>query len=324
MEIKNINLNKLRDRSVGFIWAFYRSVTLFSISMILLFPVLYMISMAFRPALEVSDPMVIWLPKTFTLLNITEALSVMDYLNATLTTFRFTLLSSFLTICSCSIAGYGFARFKFRFRKQLFMIVLLSLIVPPQNILISTFLQFRNFDLFGLGSLIGLFTGKPMTVNLIGSELSLYLPAFFASGIRSGLYILIFNKFYSNLPKELEEAAYIDGCSVYSTFLRVMLPNASSALLTVFLFSIVWYWNDYFFVSVYMQNSTTLSIQLTRLKALLNEALNPLGTGTFVNPSEITVRLLAGCLLVILPLIVLYIFLQKYFTDSIERTGIVG
>ncbi len=318
------NQKKVQEKITSGIWSVYRFVTLFSISMILLFPVLYMVSMAFRPAIQVSDPMVIWVPKSFTLKNIIDTFGVMNYVSAAWNTLRFTLVSSVLTIFSCSIAGYGFARFKFRFRQPLFMLVLLVLIVPPQNILISMFLQFKNFDLFGIGSLIGLFTGKAVTVNLIGKEMSLYLPALLGSGIRSGLYILIFNKFFTNLPKELEDAAYIDGCGVYKTYFKVMLPNAAAALLTVFLFSVVWYWNDYFYTSVYMQNSTTLSIQLTRLRALLTQALNPLGTGIFVDPSEITVRLQAGCLLMISPLIVLYAFLQKYFTDGIERTGIVG
>jgi len=321
--LPEVDKNKLM-RIVRGLWSGYRLITLFSISMILLFPIIYIVSMSLRPAGQVSDPMVIWIPRSFTLKNIVDTIGVMNYLPAVLNTLRISLLSSVLTIFSCSIAGYGFARFKFRLRQPLFMLVLLMLIVPPQNILISAFLYYKNFDFFGLGSLVGLFTGKALTINLIGNEFSMYLPALFGNGIRAGLYILIFNKFFSNLPRELEDAAYIDGCGVYKTYFKVMLPNSLSALLTVFLFSMVWYWNDYFHTSVFMQNATTLSIQLTRLKFLLNEALNPLGKGVFVDVSEITVRLQAGCLLTILPLIVFYIFVQRNFTEGIERTGIVG
>lgn len=306
------------------LWSGYRLITLFSIGMILLFPIFYIVSMSFRPAEQVSDPMIIWIPKSFTLKNILDTIGVMDYLPAAWNSLRISLLSSLFTIFSCSIAGYGFARFKFRLRQPLFMLVLLMLIVPPQNILVSAFLYFKNFDFFGIGSLIGLFTGKAITINLIGNEFSMYLPALFGNGIRAGLYILIFNKFFSNLPRELEDAASIDGCGVYTAYVKVMLPNSFSAMLTVFLFSMVWYWNDYFHTSVFMQNSTTLSMQLTRLKFLLNEALNPLGKGVVADVSEITVRLQAGCLLTILPLLIFYIFVQRNFTESIERTGIVG
>lgn len=330
MKIKNLlndkGLQKQGARRVlSKAWGVYRFVTLFSIGMILLFPLLYMVSVSLRYASDLNDPMVVWIPTTITFRNIVDTYKLMNYSSAFLTSLKLSLIPSLLTILSCSLTGYGFSRFKFKGKNALFTLVLLMLIVPPQNTLIAMFLQYRDFDLFGLGSLIGLFTGKPLTVNLSGTDMAMFLPAALGAGIRSGLYILIFTKFFSSIPKELEDAAAIDGCGVYGTFFRVILPNARAALLTVFLFSIVWYWNDYFYTSVFMQNTNTVSMQLTRLNAVLAEALNPVHSSTAVlDPNEITVRLQAGCLLALAPLIGMYVLLQRYFTDAIERTGIVG
>ena len=307
------------------LWSVYRFVTMFCIGMILLFPLLYMISVGFRDAADMTDPMVLWVPAHFTLKNLTETFREMQYPLAFLNSARISLVSSLLSLLSCALTGYGFSRFQFTGRRLLFGLVLLMLIVPPQNYLISMFVRYREFDFFGVGSLIGLFTGKALTANLSGTEAALYLPAALGAGLRSGLYILIFNKFFSNIPVELEDAAAIDGCGHYRSFFSVILPNARAALLTVFLFSLVWYWNDYFFTSTFMQDTVTVSVQLTKLNAIMKEALNPVHTSTTVaDPNQITVHLQAGCLLAIAPPTVLYLILQRKFTEGLERTGIVG
>ncbi len=330
MELRQLLTDRVRQKhyirqAVSRIWSVYRFVTLFSIGMILLFPLMYMISVSLRYASDLSDPMVVWIPTTVTFKNFADTFKLMNYPIAFLTSLKLSLIPSLLTIFSCSLTGYGFSRFKFKGRNALFLLVLLMLIVPPQNTLISMFLQYREFDLFGLGQIMRIFTGKPFYINLSGTDMAMFLPAALASGIRAGLYILIFNKFFTNIPTELEDAAAIDGCGVYKTFFKVILPNARAALLTVFLFSIVWYWNDYFYTSVFMQNTSSVTMQLTKLNGILKQALNPLHTSTAVlDPNEITVRLQAGCLLALAPLIAMYTFLQRYFTDAIERTGIVG
>ena len=122
----------------------------------------------------------------------------------------------------------------------------------------------------------------------------------------------------------MEEAAYIDGCGVFRTFFKIMLPNAVSSIITVFLFSFVWYWHDYFFTTMFLPNMKTMSLELTKLSAQLKQALSPLGSGIVLNSGDITVRLQSGCLLTILPLLIIYIILQRFFTEGIERTGIVG
>lgn len=322
--IEQYDLKKRLKKCRGFLFSAYRLVTLFCIAMILLFPLMYMLSVSLRPSSDMDDPMIVWVPSKIIFTNILETFKIMDYPKAFFNTFSISFLCSVFSIISCSFAGYSLARFKYPGKKVFFAIVLLMLIVPPQNTLMAIFLQYRSFDFFGIGQLIGLFLGKPLTVNLNGSVWSLFLPAIFGAGIRAGLFILIFNKFFSNIPVELEEAAYIDGCGVFRTFFKIMLPNAVSSIITVFLFSFVWYWHDYFFTTMFLPNMKTMSLELTKLSAQLQQALSPLGSGIVLNSGDITVRLQSGCLLTILPLLIIYIILQRFFTEGIERTGIVG
>ena len=151
----------------------------------------------------------------------------------------------------------------------------------------------------------------------------MYLPAATGNGIRSGLMILIFRQFFRGMPKELEDAAYLDGCSPFGTFLRVMMPNALSSLLTVFLFSVVFYWNDYYVSSTFFTNNKTVSLMLKNLSSQLSLMLFYDATVQFSAREQI-VWMEAGCLISIMPILIMYIFLQKYFTEGIERSGIVG
>ena len=143
--------------------------------------------------------------------------------------------------------------FKFKGKNFFFALVLLQIIVPVQIILIPQFSQFRYFDIFGLfNALMG------DSINLVDTNLSMYIPALMCNGIRAGLFIYLFRQFFRGLPKELEDAAYLDGCGPFKTFISVMVPNAASSFLTVFIFSIVWYWNDYYVSSMYFTKACLL------------------------------------------------------------------
>jgi multiple sugar transport system permease protein len=236
----------------------------------------------------------------------------MDFWETLKNTVLLNVGCSLVQVISCAITGYGFARFKFKGKKLLFGIVILMILVPTQVIALPLYTQFRYFGIKGLFS-----------VNLIDSRLTMYLPAMTANGIRAGLMILIFRQFFKGLPRELEDAAYIDGCGPFMTFVRVMAPNAAPAFLTVFLFSVVWYWNDYYVSNTFFTAPKTVALMLTNLDSQLKIKL-------FNDPSvQISLREQivwkeAGCLLSIAPVLLMYVFLQKHFTEGIERSGIVG
>ncbi|WP_028517921.1 carbohydrate ABC transporter permease [Ruminococcus flavefaciens] len=294
------------------IWPLFRFVILVGLSFVILYPLIYMISCAFRERGDMSDPTVMWIPRHYTLDIIRETIDVMDYWDTLKNTLLLNIGCSLVQVVSCAVTGYGFARFKFRGKKLLFGVVIMMILVPTQVISLPLYTQFRYFGIKGLFS-----------VNLIDSRLTMYLPAMTANGIRAGLMILIFRQFFKGLPRELEDAAYIDGCGPFMTFVRVMAPNAIPAFLTVFLFSVVWYWNDYYVSNTFFTAPKTVALMLTNLDSQLKMKL-------FNDPSvQISLREQivwkeAGCLLSIAPVLLMYVFLQKHFTEGIERSGIVG
>jgi len=226
------------------VWPFFRFVILFGLSFVILYPLIYMISCTFRERTDMNDPTVMWIPRNYTLSVLKDTMNAMDFKTTLKNTLFLNIGCSLVQVVSCAITGYGFARFKFRGKGILFGIVILMILVPTQVISLPLYTQFRYF----LGS---------SKINLIDSMWTMYLPAMTANGIRSGLMILIFRQFFKGLPKELEDAAYIDGCGPLKTFIRVMIPNAASSFLTVFLFSVVWYWNDYYVSTTFFTNTKT-------------------------------------------------------------------
>ena len=307
-EIGYLRRKGIADRAVPI----FRAFILIGLGFVIMYPLIYMVSCAFRERRDMSDPTVMWIPRHFTFDIIRETIDAMDFWHTLGTTLVLNIGCSVVQVLSCAVTGYGFARFNFRGKKLLFGIVILMILVPTQIISLPLYSQFRYFGIKGL-----------LSVNLIDTKLTMYLPALTANGIRSGLMILIYRQFFRGLPKELEDAAYIDGCGAFMTFVRVMIPNAASSFLTVFLFSVVWYWNDYYVSSTFFVDTRTIALMLTNLESELNMRLfnKP---NLNINPREQIVWKEAGCLICITPLLVMYTFMQKHFTEGIERSGIVG
>lgn len=292
-----------------YVWNFFRTVILTCTGFLIIYPVIYMISCAFRASADMNDPSVIWIPKHFTLDVMRETIKAMDFGNALKNTLILNVGCAVVQVISCSVTGYGFARFDFRGKKFLSGIMIMMILVPPQVISLPLYTEFINF---GIGNL---------RINLTDNMLAMYLPAMTANGLKSGLMILIFRQFFSGFPKELEESAYIDGCSPFRTFISVIMPNAMPAVLTVFLLSVVIYWNDFYTSSVFFRNTKTLGLVLENLDSELKMHL--FGETAQVSTREQIVWQEAGCLLVLSPLLIMYVFLQKHFTEGIERSGLV-
>ena len=310
--------NLRRGLSTGVV-VILRTVILVGLCFILLYPLIYMVSMAVRPQEEILDPSVIWIPRTLTLENIKSVMEIMDYGNSLVNTFFISVVSSLLSVVSCGIVGYGFARYNFKGKNLLFALVIFTIIVPPQTTIIPLFLNFRSFDFAFVGQIPRLFGMEMWSVNLLNTLWTMYLPAIFASGIRSGLFIYIFRQFYRGLPRELEDAAAVDGCGPIKTFLRVMIPLSSAAFITVFLFSFVWYWNDYYYSGMFFVNGNTVTLALSTLQ----DKLRTMNNGAY-DPYLYIVSMQSGCLLVVALPLLIYVIFQRYFTESIEKTGIVG
>ncbi len=310
---KNIEL-KYRRRcafSTG-LWNIFRFLIIFGLSFVILYPLIYMLSCSFRDRTDMNDPTVMWIPRHYTLDVIKQTAHAMNFGKTLTNTLVLNIGCSVVQVFACSITGYGFARFNFRGKKILFIIAILTIIVPVQVVSLPLYEQFRFFGIKGI-----------FTLNLTNTMACMYLPAAMGCGIRSGLMILIFRQFFRGLPKELEDAAYLDGCGPFGTFWRVMVPNAKSSFLTVFLFSVVFYWNDYYVSSTFFTENNTIALMLKNLNTQL--ALEIFNDATVqISPREQIVWLESGCLISIAPMLAMYVLLQKYFTEGIERSGIVG
>lgn len=304
------------------VWPIFRFIILFGLAFVILYPMLFMISCAFRPQYEMNDPSIMWIPKTFIVSNISEVWQATHMGSVLWNTISVNVICSLLQVVTCAITGYGFARFRFRGRGLLFIIVILQIIVPTQVILIPQFMQFRYFDVFGIISAIAPNANGDPGLNLTNSPMALYLQAFFVNGIRAGLFIFIFRQFFRGLPKELEDAAHLDGCGPFGTFIRIMVPNAKTSFLTVFIFSLVWYWNDSYVSNMFFSEADTIALQIGNLYSTISSWLNG-GTPTGVAQDYI-VWIEAGCLISLLPILIIYCFLQKQFIEGIERSGITG
>lgn len=302
-------------RIAGYVWPLFRFVIIFGLSFVILYPILYMISTSLRPQVEMNDPSVMWIPKTIRFDNFVEIWTAISYPATLWNTLVLNIVASVLQVGTCALTGYGFARFKFKGKNFLFVIVLLQIIVPTQIIMIPQYMQFRYFDIFGL---LTAFMGD--SISLVNTNFAMYIPALFCNGIRAGLFIYLFRQFFRGLPKELEDAAYLDGCGPFKTFISVMVPNAASSFLTVFIFSIVWYWNDYYVSSMFFNDPNTISLKIANISNIISMYL----TGKVGVASDYIVWMEAGCLLAIAPIVIMYIFLQKYFTEGIERAGLAN
>lgn len=317
-----MNKTKVLNHGRKTFFSILRAAILIEIGFIVLYPVLYMLSMAFRPVEQMYNPNVIWVPLSLTMDNIKQVAEFMDFPKAAWTTLYLDVISAVLQTFVCCIVGYGFARFNFKGKNILFAVVIFTIVVPPSTTLISSYLQYRSFDVAYIFSAFNwIFTGNFEGIKLLNTPFVMWLPALFGMGIRSGLFIFMFRQSFMEMPKEFEEAAYIDGCGSYKCFLKIMLPNAKTIIITVLLFSLVWYYNDTYFSATYMDSLRTISTSLE----YLNENLATLSpTGAVMDRYQVVTLVQAACLLAITPLTVFYIIMQRHFTESVQRSGLVG
>mgnify|MGYP000204109327 CR=1 FL=1 len=304
-------------------WTLFRAALLLGLAYVLLYPLLYMFTMSVRERSDMFDTTVNWIPKHFTLYTLQRVWRAMDYPVTLLNTGALAGLCSLASTFVTSMAAYSFARFRFKGQKLLFALVIFSVIVPQSFYNMPAYIDFRYFHYFGILDIYNAITGGQLHTNLIGTYWPLLLPSLFGVGMRAGLFIYLFRQFYKGVPKELEEAAYIDGCGYWRTYRNIMLPSVFSIFITVFLFSFVWYWNDYQVSGLMMgSDNLTLSSGLSIIDNLVL-AMDSVDGNTAVDTVRTALDRQGACLLVAAPLVILYVVLQRYFVESISRSGLV-
>lgn len=296
-----------------------RYLFLIAFSYVLLCPLIYILANVFKDPKEFYDPSIIWIPKHFSLNGLKHAVTGLKLKETLPNTLIYEMIAAVIEIFSCAVAAYGLARYNFKGKKAVIVLMMLTILVPVNMIIIPSYVNFQYMDFLGILGGIGKLVGTELRPQLIDTPFVFWLPSVCAVGLKGGFFIYIYMQFFKGLPKELEEAAWIDGAGSWRTFMTIIMPSSGVAMLTVSLFSFVWHWNDYYLASMYLLENVTLCVQLSRLP------INLSGMGSIEDAaSGLGVGIMAGCLIFILPMLILYLILQKRFISSIANTGIVG
>ncbi len=259
----------------------------------MIYPVVWMVVSSFKPNNMIfSDPSL--LPKVVTIDNYITGWK--GYAGTSFGSF----FANSLTMCavaivgnliSCSMAAYAFARLKFAGRVFWFGAMMATLMLPGHVTLVPRYIMFNTF-------------------GWVGSYLPILVPKFLAT---DAFFVFLLVQFMRSLPKEIEEAAIIDGCGKIGVFLRIIIPLASPALVTTALFTFLWTWDDFFNHLLYLTRPDTFTVSRA-LRTFIGDA------GAVSNWGGA----LAMSTLSILPAFILFFSLQRYFVQGISTTGIKG
>lgn len=294
----------------GFIMSVVVYTLLISIGFIYLYPVLYMFVTSLMTRDDLLDSSVKWIPSAFNFKNYSDAFMVMDYMASLVKNILIAILPTLCQVVICSLAGYGFARYNFPLKKLWLGIVIFIFVIPPQITMVPTYVLYNN-------------------MNMLGDLKAFIVPALLGQGFKSSIFILIYYNFHRQLPGAIMEAAEIDGAGQLRAFIKIAVPLSVPAMIIVFLFSFVWYWNETYLVNLFLgfNNSrangglTTLLIELQRFQTTYDSIYS----AWEASPNRLNEALrMAGTVLAISPLMIIYLFLQKYFVESVDRSGITG
>jgi multiple sugar transport system permease protein len=263
----------------------YAALTILAAAFVL--PILWLLSSSFKSSFEFSSPN--WIPQEPTVDNYVEAVTKVDFPHYLKNTVFLATTFTLLNVFSSSLAGYAFARLQAPGRDKLFLLVIATLLVPQLVTFIPQFVVFSRLQL----------------VNT-------YWPWIAWGAAGNALWIFLFRQFFLNFPRELEEAAEIDGCGPFKIYWRIFLPNSLPALATVAIFSFQWVWGDYLLAALLLDtDKTTLAVAI--------------GTGYFdLQGRPLLPATMAAMMLYALPLIVVFFFVQRYIIQGIVTTGTKG
>ena len=298
----------------GFLMMLFRLTIIIGVCYVIMGPVFGIIANSFFSNKDAYNPMVYLIPQNPTLERYELAIKIMDYVPTMLKSLAYSFVLMLLQILACSMVGYGFARYKFPLKNLLFGCVVVMIVIPAHTIMLPLYMTFRTFDPLGIVSAI-----SGSSINLMGTPVPMILMTLLGCGLRSGLYIYIFNQFFRGLPKEIEEAALVDGAGTWYTYFFIMLRNAMPSVITVAVFSLVWQYNDTFYAKLFhLPQSMSIG---TRISSLVANIANQY---KIMDKTIQTLYLDAGIVLMMIPVVLIYIILQKQFIEGVERSGIVG
>jgi multiple sugar transport system permease protein len=264
-----------------------------AIGLIMIYPLVWMIMSSFKETNTIFATAESLIPKKFVVENYKNGWK--GFGNVTFATFFknslfISIVATIGTIMSSAFVAYGFARCKFKGSKLLFAAMLVSMMLPAQVLMIPQYLWYQK-------------------LGWVGTYLPLIVPYFFAI---QGFFVYLIINFIDGIPKELDEAAKIDGCSYYSIFFRIILPLIKPALVTAGIFSFMWRWDDFLSALLYVNESSKYPVSLA-----LKLFCDPGSSSDYG-------AMFAMATLSILPAVLIFIFFQKYLVEGISTSGLKG
>ena len=292
---------------------------------IILYPFIRLVPSVLSNIEDLGNPNVIWIPEEFSTVSF-KASSRMVMSEGIMTMVKSVGLALALMAVEVFIAamtGYTMARVKYRFSGLLFGLVALVFLVPRQSLLLAQYIYFNHFDAMGILKIFG------VEFNLINQPATLYLMAALGFGVNQSLFILIFSQFFKNIPKELEEAALIDGCGFYRTYFKIMVPNAIPAIVTVAILAFVWNYGDTYYTRYFDPSGPYMASKLAQTfidanKTTLLERVRVWYNVPMTTDMTFDAMKQAGVLIFLAPLLVLYLFAQRWLVENLENSGLVG
>lgn len=301
----------------------FRFVLMLGVSFVILYPFLTKFAGSFMSKEDVIDATVSLIPKHPNV-EIYKALFTENrYLEAFGNTLFLSLVCALLQTFVACLVGYGLAKFRFKGNKIVMVCVIVTMVIPHSALELSMIQHFTHFDLFSIIALskqhgiFELIMGK--TFELTDTFAPIIILSVTGLGFKNGLYIYMMRQFFKGVPDELEESAYVDGSGTLRTFFQVILPLSIPMMITIFLFAFSWQWTDEFYTTIfYPQGAIYL---MPKVCKTIPETLTTSYAGKALY--ENIIQNTAG-LMVIAPLVILYLFCQRYLVQGIERSGLVG
>ena len=263
------------------------------IGLIMIYPLVWMIMSSFKPTGTIFTTAGTLIPETFTMENYAngwKGFGKVGFGTFFLNSGFIAVTSTIGTVMSSSIVAYGLSRCKFHGRNILFAFMLVSMMLPAQVLMIPQYLWYQK-------------------LGWVGSFLPLIVPFFFAT---QGFFVYLITNFINGIPRELDEAAKIDGCSYYMIFFRIILPLIVPALVTVCIFSFIWRWDD--FLSALLEVSESARYPVSLALKLYCDPGSSSDYGAMFAMSTLS----------ILPAVAIFIFFQKYLVEGISTSGLKG
>ena len=292
--------HKIANKALRVFLSIARIAFLLIVGNIVLYPMLYMISYSLKDLDALLDVQHMWFPIKSSFQNYIDMFELMNFGTALWQTLKVQILSAFIEVFVCAFVAYGFARFNFKGKKLATLLLILSLLIPIQMYSLPMSVNFRNLGIFN-------------------TPFVYWLPSLFGVGIRSGMMIFIYQQFFIGLPKELEEAAFIDGAGPLKTYFRIALPSSGVVILTVSVLAFVWHWNEHYLAALcFSTDDAPLAMVMNFLSVYLQQI------GIWEHHPQFTTAVSAACILFITIPLVLYMIFQRKFVRSIDRIGITG